>query len=46
MPQRMLTVICCIIIVSVEAGLITWNHSEVEVGIDENNDLLKHKLDV
>src|SRR6218665_1980502 len=35
-------------IVSVEVGLIKRNHSvsRFEVGIDENNDLLKQKLDV
>ena len=36
--------ICCIITVSVEVGLI--KSVIVEVGIDENNDLLKQKLDV
>ena len=37
---------CCIIIVSVKVGLIKGIIVEVEVGIDENNDLLKQKLDV
>ena len=38
--------ICCIIIVSMEVGLIKRNHGVSKVGIDENNDLLKQKLDV
>ena len=38
--------ICCIIVVSVKVGLIKGIIVGVEVGIDENNDLLKQKLDV
>ena len=36
----------CIIIVSVEVGLVKGIKVQVKVGIDENNDLLKQKLDV
>ena len=38
--------ICCIILVSVEVGLIKGITVKVEFGIDENNDLPKQKLDV
>jgi len=38
--------ICCIIIVSLEMGLIKGIIVSVEVGIDENYDLWKQKLDV
>ena len=36
----------CIVIVSVEVGLIKGIIVKVEVGIDENNNLLKHKFDL
>ena len=46
MLQCLMTMFAVIIIVSVGVGLIKRIIVQVEVGIDENNDLLKQNLGV